>query len=187
MGPATESISASKGNGSSFSYVAATSAANNGISNRHKIIGPITKNGKTMPRSIDYQEYFLGVLKDPRESAAYLEAAAEDGEPELFLLALRNVVEALGGVTQVAEMAGLDRSHVYRMLSKNGNPRIANLFALLNAVGVSFAVKQNQGKESALPVKQKSAMVAKDKVRKDRVPKGRTGGRRSTRRAKAAG
>jgi len=43
-----------------------------------------------------YQEDLIEALKDPREAAAYLNAAMEEGDRELFLLALRNVAEAHG-------------------------------------------------------------------------------------------
>jgi DNA-binding phage protein len=44
-----------------------------------------------------YQEDLVNALKDPREAAAYLNAAIEEGDRAVFLLALRNVAEAQGG------------------------------------------------------------------------------------------
>ncbi|HUL00965.1 MAG TPA: hypothetical protein VLX29_08930 [Nitrospirota bacterium] len=44
-----------------------------------------------------YQEDLIEALKDPREAAAYLSAAIEEGGPEVYRLALRNVTEANGG------------------------------------------------------------------------------------------
>ncbi len=45
-------------------------------------------------RMTSYQEDLIGALKDPREASAYLNAAMEEGDRELLLLAMRNVAEA---------------------------------------------------------------------------------------------
>ena len=42
----------------------------------------------------DHQKSLLETLKDSKEAAAYLNAALEEGDNELFLLALKNVVKA---------------------------------------------------------------------------------------------
>ncbi len=42
-------------------------------------------------KSTSYQEDLIEALKDSSEAAAYLIAAIEEGDRELFLLALRNV------------------------------------------------------------------------------------------------
>ncbi|NNJ95165.1 MAG: transcriptional regulator, partial [Halobacteria archaeon] len=47
-----------------------------------------------MERSRPYQDYLIEALADPVEAAGYLNVALEDGDKELFLLALRNVAEA---------------------------------------------------------------------------------------------
>ncbi len=49
-------------------------------------------------KTTTYQEDLIEALKDSREAAAYLNAAMEEGDRELFLLALRNVAEAHGGM-----------------------------------------------------------------------------------------
>ncbi|MEO8326753.1 MAG: hypothetical protein ABI618_12935 [Nitrospirota bacterium] len=61
-------------------------------------------------------------------------------EPELFLLALRNVAEAQGGVAQLAEKAKLNRESLYKILSERGNPELKSLDALLHALGFRLAV-----------------------------------------------
>lgn len=44
-----------------------------------------------MTRSKAYQESLIAALSDPLEATDYLNVALEDGDKELFLLALRNV------------------------------------------------------------------------------------------------
>lgn len=45
-------------------------------------------------RLLDYQEKLIRDLQDPEEAQAYLNAAFLDEDPCIFLLALRNVIEA---------------------------------------------------------------------------------------------
>jgi DNA-binding phage protein len=53
-----------------------------------------------------YQEDLIESLKNPDEAAAYLNAAIEEGDRAVFLMALRNVAKALGGITSIAEKPG---------------------------------------------------------------------------------
>ncbi len=93
-----------------------------------------------MTKSKAYQEYLIESLRDPREAEAYLNAALEEEDPELFLLALRNVAEAQGGIAQLAEKAKLNRESLYKLLSERGNPELRSLDALLHALGFRLAV-----------------------------------------------
>jgi len=93
-----------------------------------------------MAASKPYQPELIEALSDPREAAEYLNAALEDGDPETFLLALRNVAEAKGRIAELAEKAQLNRESLYRMLSKRGNPELRSLDALLHALGFRLAV-----------------------------------------------
>ncbi len=88
-----------------------------------------------------YQEDLIEALKDPREAAAYLNAAMEEGNRELFLLALRNVAEAHGGMAAVSEKAKLNRESMYRMLSKKGNPEIKSILTLLHSMGLKLSIE----------------------------------------------
>lgn len=92
----------------------------------------------TVSRS--YRKELLQVLTDPIEAAEYLNAALEDGTPEVFLLALRNVAEA-HGVSYIAEASKLNRESMYRMLSKAGNPKLTSLAAILETMGLALSVK----------------------------------------------
>ena len=95
-------------------------------------------------RSIDYRATLLESLKDPAEAVEYLRAALDEGDmPEVFLLALRNVAEARG-MQRLAEAAHLNRESLYRMLSKNGNPELRSLHALLDALGLRLSVETKE-------------------------------------------
>jgi probable addiction module antidote protein len=88
-----------------------------------------------------YQEDLIESLKDPREAAAYLNAAMEEDDRAVFLLALRNVAEAHGGMASVAEKARLNRENLYRMLSEKGNPEIKSVLCLLRSMGLKLTIE----------------------------------------------
>ena len=94
-----------------------------------------------MARSRSYQKELLDALQDPQEAAHYLSAALEEGDREGFLLALRNVVEARGGIGRLAEGSQLNRESLYRMLSAKGNPELQSLEAVLQTIGLRLAVE----------------------------------------------
>ena len=87
-----------------------------------------------------YKEGLLESLKDPLEAAAYLSAALEDGSQEVFLLALRDVTEAIG-MSEVARESALNRENLYRMLSAQGNPQLSSLNTLLRSLGLRLAIE----------------------------------------------
>src|SRR4051812_29444379 len=93
----------------------------------------LDKKGKALTES--YEDHLLASLKDPSYASDYLNAALEDEDYRVFLLALRDVANALG-VKAVAEEAGLNRESLYKMLSENGNPKLSSVVALLRAIGV---------------------------------------------------
>ena len=97
-----------------------------------------------MKRSKAYQPELIQSLRNPREAEEYLNAALEEDDPELFLLALRNVTEAQGGVAQLARKTKLNRESLYKMLSERGNPELKSLDALLHALGFRLAVAANR-------------------------------------------
>ena len=90
--------------------------------------------------AVDYRIGLMEDLADPEEAAAYLNAALEDGDQQVFLLALRDVTEARG-MSQVAHKSQLNRENLYRILSIKGNPQLSSLTALLHSIGLRLAVE----------------------------------------------
>jgi probable addiction module antidote protein len=87
-----------------------------------------------------YEDGLKASLRNPDEAAAYLNAALEENDQEIFLLALRDIAEARG-FSQVAQDAQLNRENLYRMLSPTGNPQLSSLNALLQSMGLRLAVE----------------------------------------------
>ena len=85
-----------------------------------------------------YDAFLQEQLRDPELAAEYLNASIEEDSPELFLIALRNVAEAHGGVGAIADATQLNRQTMYRTLSSEGNPTLSTLLAVLRAVGINL-------------------------------------------------
>ena len=60
-------------------------------------------------------------LTSEEDIVAHLEAALEDGNPQLITVVLGDIARAKG-MTAVAREAGLGRESLYKALSSDGNP-----------------------------------------------------------------
>ena len=96
---------------------------------------------KLTHKTESHREGLLESLKNPEEAAHYLNACLEDDDARVFLLALRDVADAHGGIRALSRDAHLNRESLYRMLSKSGNPSLKSLAAVLNACGLRLAVQ----------------------------------------------
>ncbi len=97
--------------------------------------------------STSYDEDLAERLKDPEYAVEYLRATMEESDmPELFLAALRNVADS-HGIAQVAEHAALNRESLYRMLSKDGNPTLKSLYAVLDALNLKLSIEPKVASE----------------------------------------
>lgn len=97
---------------------------------------------------IDHNAAMIEELREDQVYAEmYLKTALEDiNEPGGlggFLIALRQVIEANGGITEASKKSGLARQHIYRALSAKGNPTIATLVQLAAVAGLRFSLQKN--------------------------------------------
>ena len=97
-----------------------------------------------MARSRKYQDFLLEQLQDHDFAVAYLNEALSDslkGDEEslrLFLVALRNVADAQGGIGALAKKANVGRESLYKTLSGTGNPKWHTLVSLVIALGLNL-------------------------------------------------
>ena len=98
---------------------------------------------KSMKAAVDYEEMLLRELTNHEFAAEYLSAAFQEPEPEVFLLALRHVVQANGGVSNLVEKAHISRQNVYDILSENSNPRFNNFVAIVRSLGFNISFHPN--------------------------------------------
>ncbi len=94
-----------------------------------------------MKKSKPHKNFLFERLKNPKEAAAYLNAALQDEDPGIFLIALRDIAQANGGMAHVAQEAHLNRETLYRTLSKKGNPTLTNLLGLLGTCRLQLNVQ----------------------------------------------
>ena len=88
---------------------------------------------KTMTAPWDPAEH----LETDEDMAAYLEAALEEGDPNLVAAALGDIARAKG-MTQVAREAGMGRESLYKALSATGNPEFATILKVIAALGLKL-------------------------------------------------
>ena len=94
-----------------------------------------------MPLTTSYEKYLARKLRNPRMASAYLNAALQDGDPDLFLKALRKVAEANGNIAGIARKAKVSRVGLYKALSRNGNPGFRTVSNILRAFDLTISVR----------------------------------------------
>jgi len=77
-------------------------------------------------------------LHDDETIAEYLTAALEDPNPDVFLVAMRDVARARG-MTQLATDAGLGRESLYKALTPGAKPRYDTVLRLVHALGIKLS------------------------------------------------
>jgi len=98
--------------------------------------------------TVDYKRHLLRDLKNLKYAAGYLTAAFEEGE-DVFLLALRDVAQAQGGITALARATRLNRENLYDLLSKRGNPRLRNITTILDRLGLELTFRPKSTQKRA--------------------------------------
>ncbi len=108
----------------------------------------ITKNTSS------YHDELIKSLKNEREADLYLSMAMEeyreDGDVEALLTALRNISEAHGGMSQLAEKTYLNRQNLYNVLSKKGNPRLNTFDLILKGLGYRLTIQPDYDRRAKL-------------------------------------
>lgn len=96
----------------------------------------------------DYHDELIASLRNPKRCHAYLKVAIEeyqiDHDIHALLLALRNVAEAQGGLSVLAEKTQLNRQNLYRALSSTGNPRLETFSQILKGLGFHISIQPNR-------------------------------------------
>ena len=86
-------------------------------------------NVKTAP--FDAADY----LDNEEVIAEYLTSALEDPNPEMFLVAIKDIARARG-MTQLARDTGLGRESLYKALAPGAKPRYDTVMKVVKALGV---------------------------------------------------
>jgi probable addiction module antidote protein len=79
-------------------------------------------------------------LETVDDMVLYLEAAFEERDASLIAAALGDIARAKG-MTDVARNAGLGRESLYKALSSDGNPELATVMKVMEALGLRLHAK----------------------------------------------
>ena len=97
------------------------------------------------PRDRSHDEAMAELYRDdPAFALELINNILVDGDHGELLAVLRQLTRAFGGMPAVAQAAGLNPTQLYRTLSRDGNPSLATLTAILDAMGLRLAVEPKQ-------------------------------------------
>jgi len=83
------------------------------------------------------------MLKTDEMVALFLDEAFKSGDAAYIAHSL-GVAARAKSMMQVARDSGLNREHLYRAFSEQGNPTLRNLLAVMQAMGLQLGVQPKQ-------------------------------------------
>ena len=99
----------------------------------------ILKGNKMVKRSRNWDESLANRLKDTEYAAEFLLALIEEGEN--LQNALSTLIKSYG-VTEYADLAGIQESNIHRAIDPEHNPTQKTLETLLKPLGLTLSVKK---------------------------------------------
>lgn len=112
-----------------------------------EINDPILQN--ILKNSRPYEEGLYEDLQDPEEAQAYLEAGfegyEEDGDMATLLLIVRDIINATGGIDQLAQKTGIDRQSLTATLDGDATPSLEFLLKILSGLGFRIRLERQGG------------------------------------------
>ena len=101
-----------------------------------------------------FKDYHIEQLRDPDDAKIYLSVAIEDYEKDedidAFLIAVRDVAEAQGGISKLAERLSLTDEGLNKVLSENGNPQLNTIRQILHELGFKFSIEARETRPHAV-------------------------------------
>ena len=99
-----------------------------------------------------WHDYLIERLAaDKEEAIGYLDVALEeyqeDGDTAFFLKGIKNVVEAQGGISELAKRTHMSPDALQKILSSDKAPHIDTLGTILNALGCRLSIEPLEAKK----------------------------------------
>ncbi|MYE91139.1 transcriptional regulator [Candidatus Poribacteria bacterium] len=92
-----------------------------------------------------WREYLIDKFADREKAISYLQVALEeyqvDGDTAALMLALQTVVEAQGGIHELANRIHTAPQTALKMLSSDNTPTLDTLGTILNALGWRLSIE----------------------------------------------
>jgi DNA-binding phage protein len=92
-----------------------------------------------------YREYLIDIFTDRDEAIGHLQVALEDyqthGNTDIFLFLLETVVEAQGGISELAKQTDTKPHVLSDALTRDDLPLIDRLGTVLKALGYQLSIK----------------------------------------------
>ncbi len=99
-----------------------------------------------------WHEILMEDLADSAEAIGYLDVSLEeyqiDGDTSFFLRGLRNVVEAQGGVAEIAKRTTIAPETLSKILSSEEAPHFDTFVTILKALGCRLSIEPLKDKET---------------------------------------
>lgn len=106
---------------------------------------------KNIRKLKNFKDYHLKKLKNPKEARLYLKIALEDYKKtrdlDEFLLALKDITIAQGGISKLARLTKLNRPNLQKTLSAQMTPRLDTYFTILHGLGYGPSIEPMTKKE----------------------------------------
>lgn len=87
-------------------------------------------------------------LETEEDVLAYLDAVMEEGDLPFLCKALGDVARSRG-MTEIARKTGMSRESLYKALSEKGNPSLATIAAVLDAMGLRLSIAARDPAQAA--------------------------------------
>ncbi len=82
----------------------------------------------------------IDYLSSEEDIAAYLEAAAEENDPDFMVHAIKDVARARG-MNELAKKMGVTREGLYKSFNGSTKPRFETICKALDALGFRLSIK----------------------------------------------
>jgi len=100
-----------------------------------------------------FDETIIQMLRDdPAFREEYIKETLKEDDPQMLVLSLRKVIDAIGGVSALSKETGLNRTQLYRTLSKQGKPEYFTLTRILEYLGLHFSIERNKKRTKLIKV-----------------------------------
>jgi len=67
-------------------------------------------------KTVDHEDWINQKLQNPEFAAEYLNAASEEDDPRIYLTALRQIVQARGGIKEIAKKPAIKRNLIPHLI-----------------------------------------------------------------------